>query len=115
MSKRRAMNPSIPSETPAITNSTKAAGQRPCRIITITRGTMIRRPMVMMLGMVMGLGSGAQLMRSGPGLRGSCFGSLGILLPPGDRMRPMTDPKASGLTYAQAGVDIDAGNAMVEE
>jgi phosphoribosylformylglycinamidine cyclo-ligase len=27
----------------------------------------------------------------------------------------MTDPKATGLTYAQAGVDIDAGNAMVEE
>jgi phosphoribosylformylglycinamidine cyclo-ligase len=26
----------------------------------------------------------------------------------------MTDPKPSGLTYAQAGVDIDAGNDMVE-
>ncbi len=30
-------------------------------------------------------------------------------------MRPMKDHTASGLTYAQAGVDIDAGNAMVEE
>ena len=27
----------------------------------------------------------------------------------------MTDEKPNGLTYAQAGVDIDAGNAMVEE
>jgi phosphoribosylformylglycinamidine cyclo-ligase len=27
----------------------------------------------------------------------------------------MTDEKSNGLTYAQAGVDIDAGNAMVEE
>lgn len=27
----------------------------------------------------------------------------------------MTDPKPSGLTYAQSGVDIDAGNAMVED
>ena len=26
----------------------------------------------------------------------------------------MTDPKPNGLTYAQAGVDIDAGNDMVE-
>lgn len=27
----------------------------------------------------------------------------------------MSEPKTNGLTYAQAGVDIDAGNAMVEE
>ncbi len=26
----------------------------------------------------------------------------------------MSDPKPNGLTYAQAGVDIDAGNDMVE-
>ena len=26
----------------------------------------------------------------------------------------MSDPKQTGLTYAQAGVDIDAGNTLVE-
>jgi hypothetical protein len=54
MSKCRAMKPSIPSDTPATTNRTNAVPQRCCMIMTITTGTRIRRPMVMMFGIVIG-------------------------------------------------------------
>ena len=48
------MNPSTASEIPATTNRMKAVLHRCCMIMTITKGTMMRRPMVMMFGMVIG-------------------------------------------------------------
>src|SRR5918993_1968626 len=115
MSKRRAMKPSIPSDTPATTNRTKAVAQRPCMIITMTIGTRISRKMVIRFGIVMAprrwiLGvvlahcEGASPLPSGYVRHNRVGSDTGIR---------MTESR-NGLTYAEAGVDIDAGNAMVD-
>src|SRR5690606_1248448 len=132
MPKRRARKPSIASEMPATAKSTKAASHCPQPIMAMTTGTRMRRAIVMRLGRVMmagrdgdalNLGSDAALCEP-PG-HGALASGLAQRRPasycpdlksacarPG--VGQMQKPPKNGLTYAQSGVDIDAGNAMVE-
>ena len=83
-------------------------------IMTITTGTMISRAMVMRFGMVMVLRALAQTLSSGrktarAEAHALAAGSASPLVP-----LAMSQKAVNSLTYAAAGVDIDAGNAMVE-
>jgi phosphoribosylformylglycinamidine cyclo-ligase len=92
----------------------------------MTSGTRNSRPIVMKFGMVMGrrgrrfaTGFGHQLkhrkhrMRDQTGLQAAHIVSIAGARPE-KRGRLMSTSPNQGLTYADAGVDIDAGNAMVE-
>src|SRR5215211_5710171 len=117
MLKRRAMKPSTPSDTPAATNSMKARPHRSCPIMTTISGTEMRRAMVMRLGIVIRLGWRGPVLWCG--FAGRRLPRLALreadpYCPKPIEERLMAGELRKGLTYAEAGVDIDAGNAMVE-
>ncbi len=102
----------------------KAPCQRSLTIITISTGTRTSRPMVIRLGRVITHHPGRQATTLAPESvdrqasrrlpRLPATARLPIARANSSEARDMTKPGANGLTYAQAGVDIDAGNAMVD-
>src|ERR1700745_2247631 len=115
MPNRLARKPSTASLAPAAKNNKKATRISPEVIAQITTGTSKMRARVMRLGMLTRFGAPARL---SPLFEYSHHRAVAQSTIPKYGMPHTETSEGSmadkGLTYAEAGVDIDAGNRMVE-